>query len=42
MSGKIKITVEGYLSSDPKLRFTPKGTPAARILVVTPCRQWDH
>ncbi|WP_146051004.1 hypothetical protein [Streptomyces noursei] len=42
MSGRTKTTVEGYLSSDPQLRFTPKKTPAARILIVTPRRQLDR
>lgn len=42
MSGETKITVQGYLSADPQLRFTPKDTPAARILIVTPRREWDR
>ncbi|MFF4283014.1 single-stranded DNA-binding protein [Streptomyces kronopolitis] len=42
MAGETPMTVHGIVSGDPALRFTPKTTPAARVLVVTPREEIDR
>jgi len=42
MLNATEMTVRGYISSEPRLRFTQKNTPAVRTLVVTPSQRIDH
>jgi hypothetical protein len=36
MAGETPMTLHGFVQGDPVLRFTPKKTPAVRVLVATP------
>ncbi|AWN24781.1 single-stranded DNA-binding protein [Streptomyces sp. NEAU-S7GS2] len=42
MLNATEMTIRGYISSEPRLRFTQKNTPAVRTLVVTPSQRIDH
>jgi len=42
MSGEVTPTIHGYVSEDPQLRNTERGTPAARFTLVSVPREYDR
>lgn len=42
MAGETVITIEGNLTADPELRFTPSGAPVANFTVASTPRKFDR